>query len=452
MNDRPFLALILAAGKGTRMKSNLPKVLHHIGGRSLLAHVLALATDTGASDLGVVIGPDMLNVGNEAQEQFAGARLFTQKNQSGTADAVLAAREILAGFDGDVAVLYGDTPLITKDTIGKLQNSLADGTDVCVIGFETSEPGGYGRLLMADDGALLAIREEKDASADELKSTFCNSGVMGFRSDHLLEILDDISNDNASGEYYLTDAVEIARAKGFKTTAIACDVDEVLGVNSRAQLAEADAIFQSRMRAKAMAEGATLIAPETVYFCYDTKIGSDVIIEPNVFFGPGVAIESDTHIKAFSHIEQSTIGARSVIGPYARLRPGTEIRADGKVGNFVEIKNSIIEDGAKVSHLSYIGDANIGEGANIGAGTITCNYDGFRKHRTEIGANAFIGSNSALVAPVKIGAGAFVGSGSVITKDVEADALAVARGSQEVRPGWAAKFRVLMSRAKNKTG
>ena len=275
---------------------------------------------------------------------------------------------------------------------------------------------------------------------------------MGFRSDHLLEILNDISNENASGEYYLTDAVEIARAKGLKTTAIACDVDEVLGVNSRAQLAEADAIFQSRRRAEAMAEGATLLAPETVYFSYDTKIGSDVIIEPNIFFGPGVTVENDVHIKAFSHIEQSTIGPGSVIGPYARLRPGAEIRANAKVGNFVEIKNAIVEDGAKVNHLSYVGDANIGEGANIGAGTITCNYDGFRKHRTEIGANAFIGSNSSLVAPVKIGAGAFIGSGSVITKDVEADALAVARGSQEVRPGWAAKFRTLMSRAKRKTG
>jgi len=450
LSTRPFLALILAAGKGTRMKSDLAKVLHPIGGRSLLAHVVALARETGASRLGVVIGPDMANVGREARAGFDNAELFVQHQQNGTADAVLAARDMLQSYEGDIAVLYGDTPLITSKTINQLRQTLSEGADVCVIGFETDTPGGYGRLLMGDEGVLLSIREEKDASPDELNCKFCNSGVMGFRAGHLLPMLDEISNDNASGEYYLTDVVEIARAKGLNTAAISCPESEVMGVNSRVHLAEADAIFQNRMRAHAMAEGATLMAPETVYFSYDTRLGRDVIIEPNVFFGAGVVIDDGAYIKAFSHFENVSIGPDATVGPYARLRPGAEIKSGARVGNFVEIKNAVIEPGAKVNHLSYVGDAQIGEGANIGAGTITCNYDGFRKHRTEIGARAFIGSNSALVAPVKIGDGAFVGSGSVITKDVEADALAIARGSQEVRPGWAAKFRALMSRAKKK--
>jgi len=432
------------------MKSNLPKVLHHIGGRSLLSHVISLTSQTGASKLGVVIGPDMADVGQEATANFAGAELFTQVEQKGTADAVLAARSLLTGFEGDIAVLYGDTPLITEGTIKALRQTLAEGADVCVIGFEAQTPGGYGRLLTGSGGDLIAIREAKDASPEELETTLCNSGVMGFRGEHLLSILDEISNDNASGEYYLTDAVEIARAKGLKAATVTCSESEVLGVNSRAQLAEADALFQDQKRNHAMDEGVTLIAPETVYFSYDTVIGRDVIVEPNVFFGKGVTIESGAFIKAFSHFESVTIGADAVIGPYARLRPGTEIAKGGKVGNFVEIKNALVEEGAKVNHLSYIGDAHIGQGANIGAGTITCNYDGFNKHKTQIGQGAFIGSNSALVAPVKIGDGAFVGSGSVITKDVEADALAIARGTQDVRPGWAAKFRALMSRAKRR--
>jgi len=450
LSERPFLAIILAAGKGTRMKSNLPKVLHHIGGQALLAHVIALTTQSGASKLGVVIGPDMANVGQEATNNFASAMLFTQEAQKGTADAVLAARDLLQGFEGDVAVLYGDTPLITKDTIDAMRQKLAAGADVCVIGFEADEPGGYGRLLTGEEGELIAIREAKDASPDELKTTLCNSGVMGFRGERLLEILDQIGNDNASGEYYLTDAVEIARAKGLDAATVTCSEREVLGVNSRAQLAEADALFQAKMRADAMDAGVTLIAPETVYFSYDTKLGRDVIVEPNVFFGKGVTIEDGALIKAFSHFESVHIGQSAVIGPYARLRPGTDIKNGGKVGNFVEIKNAVVEEGAKVNHLTYVGDAHIGAGANIGAGTITCNYDGFNKHRTVIGRGAFIGSNSALVAPVKIGDGAFVGSGSVITKDVEADALAVARGTQDVRPGWAAKFRAIMSRSKRK--
>ena len=452
MSERPFLALILAAGKGTRMKSSLPKVLHHIGGRALLAHVMALTTQTGATKIGVVIGPDMANVGAEAVANFAGTELYTQTKQSGTADAVLAARELLTGFEGDIAVLYGDTPLITPATIVSMRKTLAEGADVCVIGFEADVPGGYGRLLTNESGELLAIREAKDASPEELKTTLCNSGVMGFRSEHLLEVLDEISNENASGEYYLTDAVEIARAKGLNAATVTCSESEVLGVNSRAQLAEADALFQNRKRQDAMDAGVTLIAPETVYFSFDTKIGADVVVEPNVFFGKGVNIDEGSHIKAFSHFESVNIGRNAVIGPYARLRPGTEIKNGAKVGNFVEIKNAVVDDGAKVNHLTYVGDADIGEGANIGAGTITCNYDGFNKHRTTIGKGAFIGSNSALVAPVKIGDGAFVGSGSVITKDVEDDALAVARGTQENRPGWAAKFRALMSRSKRKAG
>ena len=452
MNTEPFLALILAAGKGTRMKSEMPKVLHEIGGRSLLGHVLALAETAGADRFGVVIGPDMTDVGNEATANIAGVQLFTQEKQRGTCDAVLSAREMIAGFDGHVIVLYGDTPLITVNTINELRHALNQGADVAVLGFDTDEPGGYGRLLMGQGGELLAIREAKDASPEELETSFCNSGVMGFRSQHLLSLLGKITNDNASGEYYLTDAVEIARARGLKTTAITCSEDEVLGVNSRAQLAEAEAIFQWRMRDRAMDGGATLIAPETVYFSHDTRTGRDVIIEPDVFFGPHVTIEDGVRVRAFSHIEGATIKNSAIVGPYARLRPGANIGEGAKVGNFVEIKNAELHQGAKVNHLSYIGDASIGEAANIGAGTITCNYDGFSKHRTEIGARAFIGSNSALVAPVKIGDGAFVGSGSVITREVEADALAVARGAQENRPGWAAKFRALMSRAKRKAG
>ncbi len=450
MSERQFLALILAAGKGTRMKSTLPKVLHHIGGRSLLAHVLTLVCDAGADQCGVVIAPDLSEVGDEALRVNSGTLIFQQAKQLGTANAVLAAREAISEFDGDVIVLYGDTPLITNKTVSAMRQALNADADIVVLGFNAQDPSGYGRLLMGADDILLAIREDKDASAAEQKVTFCNSGVMGFKSQSMLTLLEAISNNNAAEEYYLTDAIEIARSQGLKATAITCPESEVLGVNSRAQLAEAEAIFQKRMRDGAMRNGATLIDPATVYFSSDTTIGRDVVIEPHVIFGPGVTIHDGARIKGFSHLEGANIASGATVGPYARLRPGADIGENAKVGNFVEIKNAVIGDSAKVNHLSYVGDAEVGTSANIGAGTITCNYDGFRKHQTAIGAGAFIGSNTALVAPVKIGDGAFVGSGSVITSDVEPDALAIARGIQEIRPGWAAKFRALMTRAKRK--
>jgi bifunctional UDP-N-acetylglucosamine pyrophosphorylase/glucosamine-1-phosphate N-acetyltransferase len=442
MTDTPALAIILAAGKGTRMKSERPKVLHGLAGATLLAHAINAAKSAGLDRLAVVVGPGMEQVCEAARAVDANIVVVVQAKQLGTADAVKAARRAFEDFAGQVLILYGDTPLLRPDTIAKVRAELASGADLVVIGFETDAPSGYGRLLLDERGGLAAIREEKDASPEERALKLCNSGIMGFRSGKtLLGLLGRIGSDNAKKEFYLTDAVALARGDRLEARMVKCDSEEVLGVNSRGELAAAEAVMQQRLRAEAMAGGATLVAPETVFLSHDTRIGKDVTIEPHVVIGERVIIEDGVTIRAFCYIVGARIGAGAVVGPFARLRPGASLAADAHVGNFVEIKQAEIGEGAKVNHLTYIGDASVGPGANVGAGTITCNYDGFDKHRTEIGAGAFIGSNSSLVAPVKIGEGAYVGSGSVISKDVAPDALALTRSAQEERPGWAAKIR-----------
>ena len=446
MTDQTPLAVILAAGKGTRMKSAIEKVLHPLAGAPLLSHAMATANAAGFERQAVIVGPGMERVGEVARANNADVDIFIQQDQNGTADAVLAARDALQAHQGDVIVLYGDTPLLRPATLGRLSEALAQGADLAVLGFEARDPAGYGRLITDAKGALIGIREDKDASAKEREITLCNSGVMAFGKGHVLGLLEAIDADNAKGEFYLTDAVGLAHAKGLRPVAVACEEDETLGVNTRAELAQAEAILQARLRQAAMAEGATMVAPETVYLSADTMIGRDVLIEPHVMIGPGVSIADGVTIKAFSHLEGASLEAGAVIGPFARLRPGAEIGQDARIGNFVEVKNAVFEDGAKANHLTYVGDARVGARANIGAGTITCNYDGFDKHRTEIGEGAFIGSNSSLIAPVKIGKGAYVGSGSAISKNVEEDALAVTRANQENRPEWAAKVRARRNR------
>lgn len=451
MTDTPLLNVVLAAGKGTRMKSATPKVLHEIAGRSMLAHVLALASKMRGQSLAVVIGPGMDDVRAETQTLAPGAHVHVQTNQLGTADAVLAARETISAHKGDVLVLYGDTPLLEEATLVRLRALLDAGAAVAVLGFEAADPTGYGRLLIDQSGTLVAIREERDATAEERRVRLCNSGVMAFRVDDLAQLLGQIGNANAKGEYYLTDAVEICRARGLKAAVAVCPESEVLGINARDQLAAAEAIWQRRARARLMAEGVTMIAPDTVWLSFDTAIGRDVVIEPNVFFAPGVVVEDGATIRANCHIEGARVGKGAIVGPFARLRPGAKLGQDVHIGNFVEVKNTLVEDGAKANHLAYLGDGRVGPKANIGAGTIFCNYDGFFKHKTDVGAGAFIGSNSALVAPVKIGDGAYVGSGSVITKDVAPNALALERAAQEERPEWAAKFRALMAKRKGRS-
>jgi bifunctional UDP-N-acetylglucosamine pyrophosphorylase/glucosamine-1-phosphate N-acetyltransferase len=377
----------------------------------------------------------------------APAPAVIQARQSGTGDAVRAAAGVLDGFTGKVLVLYGDTPLVTPGTLAQMVAALdADitakaGPAVVVLGFRPAEPGAYGRLIVHPSGTLDRIVEAADAGPRELAVGLCNAGLMAFDGARMWELLDHIGNDNAKGEYYLTDAVGLARARGWNCSVVEAEADEVLGVNSRAELAEAERILQARLRRAAMDEGATLIDPETVYFSADTRLGRDVVVGPSVVFGAGVSVADNVEIRAFCHLEQVTVAAGAVIGPFARLRPGADIGPGAHVGNFVEIKNARLAAGAKVNHLTYIGDAEIGAKANIGAGTITCNYDGYAKHKTEIGAGAFIGSNASLVAPVRIGAGAVVGAGSVVNRDVPDDALAVARGRQQIYPAWAARLR-----------
>lgn len=442
--------VVLAAGKGTRMKSATPKVLHKVAGLSMLGHVLTLSAAADATSVSVVVGPGMDDVAAEAQRHVPAAQIFVQANQQGTADAVLAARAALSGQVGDVIVLYADTPLIEVATLHALRAKLDAGAGVAVLGFHAADPTGYGRLLTADDGSLAAIREDKDASEAERAVRLCNSGVLAFRVQDICQLLDRIDNANAKGEYYLTDAVELARGDGLTCAVVTCPEDEVLGVNARDQLAVAEAIWQGRTRRRMMQSGVTMIAPETVWLSCDTTIAADCVIEPNVFFGPGVSVGSGTVIKANCHFEQARIGEAVVIGPFARLRPGAKLSDHVHIGNFVEVKNVEMGEGAKANHLAYLGDGSVGAKANIGAGTIFCNYDGFNKARTEIGAGAFVGSNSSLVAPVKIGEGAYIGSGSVITKDVSAGALALERSEQDERPGWAEKFRTMMARRKAK--
>jgi bifunctional UDP-N-acetylglucosamine pyrophosphorylase/glucosamine-1-phosphate N-acetyltransferase len=416
----------------------------------MLAHVLTAVAEAGVESVAVVVGPGRDDVRDEALRLAPGATAFVQAERLGTAHAVLAARAAIAkGYD-DLLVLFADTPLVTGATIGALRAALAEGAGVAALGFLAADPFGYGRLIQNDAGSLVAIREEKDASAAERAIRLSNAGLMALDGAAALGWLSRIGNSNAKGEYYLTDVIELARADGRDARVVLAEETEVLGVNDRIQLAQAEAVAQGRLRRSAMAAGVTMIAPETVFLCADTLFGRDVLIEPHVVIGPGVAIGDGAVIHAFSHLEGASVGAGATIGPFARLRPGAKLADKTKVGNFVEIKNANVAAGAKVNHLTYIGDADIGANANIGAGTITCNYDGFFKYRTEIGDNAFIGSNSSLVAPVRIGAGAYVGSGSVVTKDVAADALAVARGRQMEKGGWAAAFRAAQSARKAK--
>lgn len=440
MTRRSCQAIILAAGQGTRMKSAKPKVLHEVAGLSMVGHVTRAARDAGVDLISLVIGPDMEAVHKELSAIHPAVNAHVQTERLGTAHAVLAARADLIDPKDDVLVLFGDTPLLESDTITAMRERIAEGNDVVVLGFHSDQPDPYGRLLETD-GKLVAIREGKDCTPEEFAVTFCNGGIMGFNGAHLLALLESIDSNNAQGEFYLTDVVEKANAAGLKVLAIEADEAELQGINTRAHLARVEETFQAKARAKAMADGATLIAPQTVWFAYDTKLGRDVVIEQNVVFAPGVEIADGATIRAFSYLESASVASGCVVGPYARLRPGTTLEEGAKVGNFVEIKKATVEKGAKVNHLSYIGDARVGAKANIGAGTITCNYDGFNKFRTDIGAGAFIGSNTALVAPVTIGDGASIGAGSVITKSVNADDLALTRAKATVIPGWAAAFR-----------
>ncbi|MDI1345330.1 MAG: bifunctional UDP-N-acetylglucosamine diphosphorylase/glucosamine-1-phosphate N-acetyltransferase GlmU [Pseudolabrys sp.] len=452
---RSCLAIVLAAGEGTRMCSSRPKVLHAIGGRTLIAHVLTAAVQAGGAGIAVVVGPGREDVAAEARKLAPQAQIFEQSERLGTAHAVLSARPAIAQkTDGkladDILVMFADTPLVRPETLSQLRAALAEGAAVAVLGFTPKDAAGYGRLVM-NGNDLVAIREEKDATADERAIGFSKGGLMALSGQQALAILDKIGNANAKGEYYLTDAVAISREMGLKAVAIDTAEDDVRGINTKAQLAEAEAVLQSRLRAQAMDAGVTLVAPETVFLSSDTRLGKDVTIEPNVVFGPGVTVEDGATIRAFSHLEGAHVGRGARVGPFARLRPGARLGADVHIGNFVEVKASTIEAGAKANHLAYIGDARVGEGANIGAGTITCNYDGVDKHHTDIGKGAFIGTNSSLVAPVKIGDGAYIGSGSVVTEDVPADALAIERSEQVIKEGWAARFRAAKAAGKKKS-
>lgn len=447
MTETPLLVVVLAAGKGVRMQSDLPKVLHRIGGQSMLAHVLNAARALSPESLTLVVGPGMDAVGSEAARLSPGIEIFEQPRPLGTANAVLAAGPALRRHRGRVLVLFADTPMTEPEVLRRLVGAL-DAVEIGVLCFEPPDPAGYGRVILDAEGHVAAIREDKDASAEEKRIALCNAGAMSFRVPDLAGLLSRIGNSNAKGEYYLTDAPTLAAGEGFKALPVSCRAEDATGVNSREQLAAAEAVFQWRARSRAMQHGATLIAPETVWFSYDTVIGRDVTIEPNVFFGPGVVIEDGALIMANCHIVGTRVRKGARVGPFARFRPGADIGPGARIGNFVEVKNATLEAGAKANHLSYIGDGRVGEGANIGAGTILCNYDGFAKHRTDIGSGAFIGSNTSLVAPVKIGEGAYVGSGSVITKDVAPGALALSRSPQEERPGWVAKFRHLMQKRK----
>ena len=434
--------VVLAAGKGTRMRSSVPKVLHPVGGRPMIEHVLAHAWALLPERVVLVVGPEL----EGAAGGFGGCAgtfdCVVQDEPLGTAHAVAQTRPLLEGFEGDVLVLYADTPLVRIETLAGLFQTRREGDRAAaVLGFRPEDPAAYGRLILGPDGTLDRIVEHAEASDEERAVTLCNAGMMAVDGRRLFALLDAIGNDNAKGEYYLTDLPAIAAAQGGACAVAEAPADEVMGINDRAELALAERIMQERLRHAAMVGGATLADPDTVWLSVDTRIGRDVMIGPNVAIGPRVVIEDGVEIRPFSHLEGVRVRKRAVIGPFARLRPGSEIGEGARVGNFVEVKSSTVGEGAKINHLSYVGDAGVGAGANIGAGTITCNYDGYEKSRTEIGEGAFIGSNTALVAPVTVGPGAVVGAGSVITEDVEADAIAVARGEQRQREGAAARRR-----------
>lgn len=433
--------VILAAGKGTRMKSRLPKVLHAIAGRPMLEHVLAAVEKANVVHPVLVLAPEMDSVASFAQSVFPGITTVVQPVPRGTGDAVRAAEMAVGQDAGVILVVFGDTPLVRSETLSQMIESCTVETPVVVLGFEATDPAPYGRLVLDEKGMLARIVEAKDATPAEREIHLCNGGAMAVRREHLFRLLALVGNDNASGEYYLPDVVGLARAEGLQCRVVRATEEEIQGVNSRTDLAAAEAAMQRRLRKSALDDGVTMLDPDTVYLSFDTRIGPDVTIGQNVVFGPGVRISEGATIKAFSHIEGASIAEGVEIGPFARIRPGTEVGPNAKIGNFVETKKAKIEEGAKISHLSYIGDARVGAHANIGAGTITCNYDGYNKFFTDIGAGAFVGSNSALVAPVKIGDGAYIGSGSVITRDVQADALAVGRGRQFEKSGWAVTFR-----------
>ena len=437
---RKCLAVVLAAGDSTRMKSSMSKVLHPVAGRPMIAHVMASIAASGVSDVVMVLGRDAGKVAAAGELDGMTVESVLQTERLGTGHAVLTAREAISrGYD-EILVAYGDVPLITSGPLKAARDALSTGADVVVIGFHTQNATGYGRLLV-ENGELIAIREEKDATDSERAVTWCNSGLMAINGKKALDYLTRIGNSNAKGEYYLTDVVEIARADGGKVVAVDAPESELAGCNNRAELAILERIWQERRRHELMVSGVTMIAPETVFLSHDTVIGQDALIEPNVVFGPGVTVEGGAVIHAFSHLEGAHVASGATVGPFARLRPGANLAEGSKVGNFCEVKKAEIGRGAKVNHLTYIGDATVGADTNIGAGTITCNYDGVNKHETIIGAGAFIGSNSSLVAPVSIGDGALIASGSVITEDVPADALAFGRARQELKPGRAKTIR-----------
>ena len=447
MNDqRRFAVIILAAGQGTRMRSDTHKVLHPIANRPLLLHLLDRVDALGAEKRVVVLGKGREQV--EAAIAGRGVEIAVQAEQKGTGHAVQQAANALAGYDGPVIILYGDTPFVESETLGRMLDRLngARGPGIVVLASSPADPLRYGRIVLGEGDRIAKMVEYKDATDEERAVRLCNSGMMAVRGSDLFRWLAQVGNDNAAHEYYLPDIVNIAAAEGREAVVIEGDPYEAAGVNSRAELAHLELEWQRRRREQALEEGATLIDPESVWFAFDTRLGRDVTVEPHVVFGPGVSVADGATIHAFSHIEGATIGAKASIGPFARIRPGTSLGEKSKVGNFVELKKAEVAEGAKVNHLSYVGDASVGANANIGAGTITCNYDGFGKYRTVIGAGAFIGSNTALVAPVSVGDGAIVGAGSVITRDVEPDSLAVERNEQKGVAGWARRFRERMTR------
>jgi len=446
----PIALIVLAAGQGTRMNSDLPKVLHEVGSAPLVAHALRAGWALEPDRVVVVAGHGAEAVSKAVRAWDETAEVVLQAEQKGTAHAVAQAGPALAGFAGDAVVLYGDTPFIRPETLAAMAEARAR-HDIVVLGFEAADPGRYGRLVMRGD-ELLRIVEWKDASEHERAIGLCNSGVVMADAALLVDLVAGVGNDNAAGEYYLTDIVALARSRGLTAGVVSCDESETLGINTRAELLAAERLFQARARAAALDDGVAMPAPETVHFALDTVVGRDAVVEPHVVFGPGVTVESGARIRAFSHLEGCHVSRGAVVGPFARLRPGAELAEDVHVGNFVEIKNATLGEGAKANHLSYIGDASVGERANIGAGTVTCNYDGVFKHRTEIGARAFIGSDTMLVAPVRVGEGAMTASGSVITQDVPDGALGLGRAAQVNKPGFARRFMEKLKAAKAKQG